>query len=420
MTIIENLIISIITVEIGLFFTRTLLECKLQKRKEKIILVNIISITLCFLFIILFNEILFIIGTIIIYIILLNITFNLNFKKSMPIISSLIFFQLIIEIVLNLIVSDFTKEFVIKLAAFLILIILTKSMKKKIKKIITINKNYSTKITVLTLLSILSIIIFYYFINNNLLIDTKIGICAVAFFTFVSGLIIIINQQNENLNLKTEYEKMLDFEQVYEKELQKEKNIKNEYKEKLIIIKTKILNKDNKHKVIAYINDITEEDDSFSEEEYTKLQYLPNNGLKSLIYFKIANAKLKKINVAVNVSPAVNESNLNKLTAKQFKDLSVIIGIYLDNAIEAAEKSKKKMIGIEMYELEDGVEIIITNSYTGTINQSKLGKEQYTTKGKGHGYGLLLAKSTVNHNRKISSTTEIRPEIYIKYIKIKK
>ena len=147
---------------------------------------------------------------------------------------------------------------------------------------------------------------------------------------------------------------------------------------------------------------------------------MPSNGLKALLYFKMSEAVKKGIHVNINVEQAIKESILNDLTTKEFKDLGMLIGIYIDNAIEASEISEDKIMGIEMYNDADEVNIIISNSYAGQIDENKVGKIHFSTKGETRGYGLLLAKKITKENKRFSTITETTNNLYIQTVIIYK
>ena len=97
-----------------------------------------------------------------------------------------------------------------------------------------------------------------------------------------------------------------------------------------------------------------------------------------------------------------------------------MLGVILDNAIEASEESKEKQLGIEAYTNSDKeFKIIVTNTYNNEIDKTKIGKETFSTKGKTRGHGLLLVKQIEEKNEIFEMDTEIREEIYIQTIKIK-
>ena len=111
----------------------------------------------------------------------------------------------------------------------------------------------------------------------------------------------------------------------------------------------------------------------------------------------------------------MENSFLKDMDASNFNQIGKILGVYLDNAIESADLAKEKTIEVEVYEEEDAAVFIISNSYNPSIK--KIGR---SSKGVGHGYGLLLAKSIIKNNKKLMAETQASEDHYIKKLTIKK
>ena len=165
----------------------------------------------------------------------------------------------------------------------------------------------------------------------------------------------------------------------------------------------KLLNIEEENKDYNYLN---------------KLKNIPT-GIKGLIYYKIEQMKKLKIEVYLDVPKKLTKKNLKSCEAN-LKDLSRILGVYLDNAKEAASESLNKYVIIELVETKEYIEFNISNTYNGTINLDKLDKEGYTTKGKGHGYGLSLINDIIKKNRVFSQSRNINGMYYVQNLKIKK
>ena len=75
-----------------------------------------------------------------------------------------------------------------------------------------------------------------------------------------------------------------------------------------------------------------------------------------------------------------------------------ILGVFLDNAIDEVKKLRKKNIDIEFYIMDNYLNIDITNNFKGNLELNKLGVKNYTTKGNGHGYGLVLVNKIISEN----------------------
>ena len=151
----------------------------------------------------------------------------------------------------------------------------------------------------------------------------------------------------------------------------------------------------------------------------SELKNLPKGGLKGLIYYKVLTAKSKKVSIEIDVSTDVYKK-LNKMSINQNKILCQIIGIYLDNAIEAASENRKKIIAVEIYSLDkNSVSIVISNTFKNNkVDFNKIGKKGYTTKGKGHGKGTYLAGKLISKNNWLTEEHNVRNKLYIQKVEV--
>ena len=100
-----------------------------------------------------------------------------------------------------------------------------------------------------------------------------------------------------------------------------------------------------------------------------------------------------------------------------YKDLCQLFGIYLDNALDAAISSKEKSMAVEIYECHKELNIVISNSFKGDIiDLKKFEQKGYTTKGQGHGKGLVFAKQILEKNTNFTSKNNICNKVYIQRI----
>lgn len=214
------------------------------------------------------------------------------------------------------------------------------------------------------------------------------------------------------------YDKMLEFIKIYETEIETQRVNNHEIKNQFTTIKSMMLDGVSSEGIVAYIDEIYGDIRKINNQEYAKLTYLPANGIKGLLYFKIDEAKTKGINVSVNISSKITNSIITTLDIKEFKNLGKLLGVFIDNAIEASIKTPEKAIGIEMYTTGNGVEIIMSNTFSGIIDE-KVGKEKYSTKGKHRGHGLLLANNIIEQNSIFEIHREIINIIYVQTLLIK-
>lgn len=302
----------------------------------------------------------------------------------------------------------------------MLFIILTRLLRNLIKKIIDIEIRNNVKIIFYSILTMICVLISFYNAFSNIKINTNFILSVFAMITFTIMLLGLIKQAFENNQLTKKYDKLLEFMTTYENEIEKQRVLRHETKNEFLTIRGKIQDKQNNKEIIAYINEILKEKIEVKQEEYAKFGNLPANGIKGLCYLKTQEAQDKGLNTGINISKRLKNSNIYNLTIKQQRDLGKILGVFLDNAIEAALKSRAQEFGIEGYlNLKKECQIIITNSYDEDIDLDKIGKEKFSTKGKNRGHGLLLVKHIVSNNDIFEIKTKIMQGLYIQTITIK-
>ena len=63
--------------------------------------------------------------------------------------------------------------------------------------------------------------------------------------------------------------------------------------------------------------------------------------------------------------------------------------------------------------------IDISNNYKGVIEFEKMSNKGYTTKGKGHGYGLSLVNDIIKADNNLKHEMKINKEMFTQRLKIK-
>ena len=205
----------------------------------------------------------------------------------------------------------------------------------------------------------------------------------------------------------------------YEKVVEEKSKNQHEYKNQLVMLKS-MISKSNK-KAINYIESLY--DDSKDDENIEllkKLKYLPSGGLKGLIYYKIEEMQENDIKVFVDISSQLKNIKINKKIDKNLKEISKVIGVYMDNAMEATINSKEKFIIVEVYLNNEELVFSLSNTYSNKLDLSIIDQEGYTTKGDGKGYGLSLVKDIITHNRELRQEKELNGIYYTQRLYMKK
>ena len=236
----------------------------------------------------------------------------------------------------------------------------------------------------------------------------------VAVFVFVIG---FFREKTNNNKIIYEYDQLMDYVKTYEVLLDEKSKKQHEYRNQLAVIRIMAKNKRTRE----YIDELLDEENIENNlETINKLKYIPTGGLKGLIYYKIETMKKKNINIFVDVSSELDNHKLWKECDKNLQDISKVLGVYLDNAIEAAELSKEKYITFEAYLDEKSIVFKISNTYENKIDVGKIDKEGYSTKGKGKGYGLALVKDIISKNNSLTQKREMNGIYYVQILYIKK
>lgn len=426
---INNYLCSLITILAGISFVKFSLDKKVNaKMLSSVVIMGLFSLIMLVLF---YYDLLFLKTLLFcfIYFILFRYMFRLTGYQSL--LSSIIFMLIltISEIIVFLFLSEilsinneylynsFGGSILSNVIIGFIAVLLGRINRKWLCKVINMKlKNY---LVVYITLLFGCIIYFFYVTFSNIGNGINVFSGIMIIIVLLSVLSSLIIQAYKNNQLMIKYDKLLDFIKKYEIEIDNQRTMRHEIKNQLLTIKSKLIDKDENLSIINYINEIIEDNNKeINHTLYAKFNGLPSNGLKGLFYFKVSEAIDKNIDVSINISKKISGSLLNNLNSVMFNQLGKLFGILLDNAIEASDLSSEKKIGIEIYVEEDRIHFIVSNTYNLKINY-RLNGLFYSTKGKNRGYGLLLAKTIVNSNNRLSLNTMISDEIFTQELIIK-
>lgn len=257
-------------------------------------------------------------------------------------------------------------------------------------------------------------ILCYSFTTNNIL-STGYIINFVLVISLGTMAYIFVENRNNYLELTDKYDSMFSYVQHFEDLIEKESLNEHEYKNQLAVLRCLTKEKKVKEK----IDEILEDSINIEEGIIGQLKQLPKGGIKGLMYYKVALGQKQKIKITVDVS-LETKSSLNKLSEKDMRVLCKLIGIYLDNAIEAASETYRKKLLIEIYELPTKVCFVFSNTFKDGINFNERNKKGITTKGEGHGNGLYFASKLIEENDWLESKQDIVDNYYIQQLIIHK
>lgn len=251
---------------------------------------------------------------------------------------------------------------------------------------------------------------------SNWEFDMEFIITMLILLSFTIIAIYLLKQRSDIQKTSSMYNKVVEYSKTTNKLLEDYRIVNHEHKNQLSIIRT-MTNKSNKE-LLNYIDNLLDKKNVVKYQWITELNNLPSEGLKGLINYKLVQMENENINPTVTISKDVAKTKLNKLSTKQMDNLYSIVGVYLDNAIEAASKSKEKEVSLDVYKDKKEIVMILANTYKGKINLDKMDEYGYTTKGKNHGVGLHLVRKILEEDTMFKESRKLLDNYYIQELRI--
>lgn len=235
-------------------------------------------------------------------------------------------------------------------------------------------------------------------------------------FLLLIFMYVFIRQFVQSYHMKLESEMMMSYIEECEKHLDELQIQQHEYKNILACIKGMV---PNNKRVGNFIDNLLLEETHYIDYDVMQdVEKVAVSPIKGLLYYKMFHCKQNGVYVVLNVSSDIYVKRLNKIEMSTLTDVTKILGILIDNAFDACIETEQRSLSIYLYEENRQIIFQVSNTFAGTLNMGFLYKTGYSTKGKGHGYGLSYAKKIVRANRKLSLSTEVRDDVFIQYLKI--
>ncbi len=358
--------------------------------------------------------------------------FKSNVIQSVVISFTTMFLMLSSEIIYMLAISNFiTSTEQLKNSFFgdlfsniaIALIAITIISIKKIRKIlnhlmenIKIQSIFIVPVYFFFSLASLSLLLYYIYFEIDILSAGILCLILVVVFSVLT--LYLFKEKNENLKLQVEYDILSDNLEEYEKMYQLQRMVNHEIKNELSTIRG-LIGKDNK-KLKSYVDELIDSKMVTKTKWMDTLKRIPEPTLRGLLYYKLATIESNGIKVDLEISREVTVKNFNKISSDLYKKVCKILGIYLDNAMEAVKDLETKNIRIDFYlEEKESLVISVMNNYEGSIDLSQIEEKGYSTKGIGRGLGLSIAKEIYDKEQDLTNQKEIIKDNFVQRIKIK-
>lgn len=237
---------------------------------------------------------------------------------------------------------------------------------------------------------------------------------------FISIIITSTKIQENYDKINSKYETSISSLKEYEVMIDKFRVDTHENKNEFLTIRNMIKDNNDKDTVVKYIDKLVDNKIKDNDKIMKKTAKIPEGGLRATVYSKLCLMEKLKIKYNLNISREVRTTDLINLDEDLVLKICKILGVFLDNAIEAVKRLKKREISIEMYTLEDSLCIDITNNFKGNLDLNKISNAKYTTKGNGHGYGLTLVNQLLAEEQGIlENEKSVNRDTFTQTLKIK-
>ena len=281
-----------------------------------------------------------------------------------------------------------------------VLILKNKYINKRIRKIQKLLEDtISLKIFILFILFIFNMLFIMRIskLNNiyNILCIT------ISLIYIVINLVLIIKEKYIIENLKIKNNNLMTSYKSYSKIVDEFKVFKHNLKNELL----SIMNTVPKEKREQFQNLIKKYNKNY--EWLDGLENIPD-GLQAIIYIKQLECKKENIDIVINYNLK------NFINDKDYIDLCDVIGICLDNAIEAVKTIDTKIIFVDIYCEAEKIIIKIYNEFNNVISLNEIGNKNYSTKKKKSGIGIHYINEL--KNKKLKYKMEIKNNLFISKI----
>lgn len=193
-----------------------------------------------------------------------------------------------------------------------------------------------------------------------------------------------LKKQNEQL--KSNYGQLKEYAKSLEKDEDRLRRFKHDYRNILNSLKISAKKEDAKL-LVKKLDEYTKE--QFSDEtlnRFRDVNHIYDDLLKSIIVAKLS--KVYNTGIPYRFSCEKIITSLPFKSDKEHIDVVRIIGILFDNAIEASEQNSNSRIEAMVYQDKGNFEFVIRNLVDKKIKKSQIFKRGYTTKNNHSGLGL--------------------------------
>lgn len=225
----------------------------------------------------------------------------------------------------------------------------------------------------------------------------------ITIFMFISIIYVVYNKIQKKA-FENKYNEVMEYVTRYEKIINEQGKKNHEYNNQLMVLKGYL---DKPDRLKDYLELIIGEHKTGQNYTVKQLGFLPDGGIKGLLYHKLSKMEEEGIKPYLYVDQSMQELSEDIFDIKTCQDITKILGVFIDNAIDASSKAEQKEVEIDFKVQKDCLIISVANTYDNKTDVNKIGKKGYSTKGAGHEFGLSIVKDISKNNPNIESFSDI-------------
>ena len=293
----------------------------------------------------------------------------------------------------------------------------TRNIRSRFNENVHVQKVFTLiTIVVMVVLNIITYLANWFGYLMNSPMGVVIGFVLILFaLVFLIFCIAYLDTRREQRKKETELEHLKYYIHEIEKQSIEIRRFKHDYQNILLSLEIYIKNREIEklesffYDKIKKISTVIEE----NEAQFQNIEKIKSSELKSVLINKIQAAQRRHIDITFEARDEIEDINLDVVT------LVRMVGILLDNAIEAVEGIEGGVIRVCMAKMEEDVLLFVSNTCNPkTIDLNVIHEEGYSTKEKGQGMGLSNLKQFSERNSNLFVKTEIDDHQFIQTITI--
>lgn len=237
-----------------------------------------------------------------------------------------------------------------------------KVLNKSIQKLnLIISKNQKDWVYIIIIIILLSFLIV--FNKNNLGSGINYYINAGMVIFIIASFVYVIYNKFQMQAIEDKYNESMEYVLRYEKIINEQGKKNHEYNNQLMVIKGYI---NKPERLSEYLDEVIGEHKTGQNYTVKQLGFLPDGGVKGLLYHKLSKMEDNNIKYYLYVDQNLKDKDIESFDLKTYRDLTKLLGVFLDNAIDAALKSEEKEIEVELKDKDDCLLLTISNTYIKT------------------------------------------------------